>query len=59
MNDSHLVSSSSEDIDGCIYEYRYHDIVLGLYSLSGRMSYRKISRSLEAARFGFELFLSL
>ena len=28
----------------------------GLYSLSGRTSYRKISRSLEAARFGFRLF---
>ena len=32
---------------------------LGLYSLSGRTSYRNISRSLEAARFGFELFHSL
>ena len=31
----------------------------GLYSLSGRTSYRKISWSLEAARFGFRLFLSL
>ena len=31
----------------------------GLYSLSGRTSYRKISRSLEAARFGFKLFQSL
>ena len=32
---------------------------LGLYSLSGRTSYRKISWSLEAARFGFKLFQSL
>ena len=32
---------------------------LGLYSLSGKMSYRKISWSLEAARFGFKLFQSL
>ena len=32
---------------------------LGLYSLSGKTSYRKISWSLEAARFGFELFQSL
>ena len=31
----------------------------GLYSLSGKTSYRKISRSLEAARFGFKLFQSL
>ena len=30
----------------------------GLYSLSGKMSYRKISWSLEAARFGFKLFQS-
>ena len=34
-------------------------VVLGLYSLSGRTSYRKISRSLEAARFRFKLFQSL
>ena len=32
---------------------------LGLYSLSGRMSYRKISWRLEAPRFGFRLFQSL
>ena len=31
-------------------------LLLGLYSPSGRTSYRKISRSLEAARFGFKLF---
>ena len=30
--------------------------ILGLYSLSGKTSYRKISWSLEAARFGFKLF---
>ena len=30
-----------------------------LYSLSGKTSYLKISRSLEAARFGFKLFQSL
>ena len=28
----------------------------GLYLLSGRTSYRKISWSLKAARFGFRLF---
>ena len=32
---------------------------LALYSLSGRTSYRKISRSLEAAWFGIKLFQSL
>ena len=32
---------------------------LGLYSQSGRTSYGKISRSLEAARFGFKLVPSL
>ena len=32
---------------------------LGLYSLSGKTSYRKISWSLEAARFGFKHFQSL
>ena len=32
--------------------------LLGLYSLSGKTSYRKISWSLEAARFGFKLFQS-
>ena len=31
---------------------------MGLYSLSGRTSYRKISWCLEAARFGFRLFQS-
>ena len=39
----------------------YRDICkdMGLYSLSGKTSYRKISWSLEAARFGFQLFQSL
>ena len=32
---------------------------LGLYSLSGKTSYRKISWSLEAVRFGIKLFQSL
>ena len=34
-------------------------ISLGLYSLSRRVSYRKISWSLEAARFGFRLTIAL
>ena len=38
---------------------RYLFWYLGLYSLSGKTSYRKISWSLEAARFGFKLFQSL
>ena len=33
--------------------------ILGLYSLSDKMFYRKISWSLEAARFGFRLFQPL
>ena len=33
--------------------------IQGLYSLSGKTSYRKISWSLEAARFGFKVFQSL
>ena len=36
-----------------------HSAILGLYSLSGKTSYRKISWSLEAAGFGFKLFKSL
>ena len=36
-----------------------HDRDQGLYSLSGRTSYRKISWSLEAARFIFRIFQSL
>ena len=34
-------------------------MIQGLYSLSGKTFYRKISWSLEAARFGFILFQSL
>ena len=33
--------------------------IQGLYSLSGKTSHGKISRSLEAVRFGFKLFQSL
>ena len=36
-----------------------HSVSQGLYSLSGRTYYRKISWSLEAARFGFKLVQSL
>ena len=39
--------------------WRERDWHQGLYSLSGKTSYRKISWSLEAARFGFKLFQSL
>ena len=41
----------------CLNERR--NLYQGLYSLSGKTSYRKISWSLEAARFGFKLFQSL
>ena len=37
----------------------HHRRMQGLYSLSGKTSYRKISWSLEAARFGFKLLQSL
>ena len=41
-------------------EQYYHSdtTTQGLYSLSGKTSYRKISWSLEAARFGFKRFQS-
>ena len=54
-----------------IFFAKYNDLVfkvrwrlitrkhLGLYSLSCKTTYRKISWSLEAARFGFKLFQSL
>ena len=44
------------ELDGLI---RMCLFLLGLYSLSGKTSYRKISWSLEAGRFGFKLFQSL
>ena len=43
----------------CGREYTQSITYQGLYSLSGLTSYHKISRSLEAARFGFKLVLSL
>ena len=36
-----------------------YDFCQGLYSLSGKMSYRQISRSLEAARFDVTIIVSL
>ena len=36
----------------------HHDIIQGLYSLSGRTSYRKISWSLETERLGVIMFVS-
>ena len=39
--------------------YPFHNCHQGLYSLSGKTSYCKISWSLEVARFGFRLFQSL
>ena len=47
-------------IDGLAHNYSNSIAkILGLYSLSGKTSYRKISWSLEAAGFGFKLFQSL
>ena len=44
----------------CLYKPAHTSCpFLGLYSLSGRTSYRKISWILEAARFGFRPFQSL
>ena len=43
----------------CSLVNRGHGVTLGLYSLSGRTSYHKISLSIEAARVGFKLFQSL
>ena len=44
----------------CFLKCASYDLtVLGLYSLSGRTSYHKISGSLEAARFGCRLFQSI
>ena len=45
----------------CVYGIFPHALnsMLGLYSLSGKTSYCKISWSLEVARFGFRLFQSL
>ena len=39
--------------------YCFPVLIKGLYSLSGKTSYHKISWSLEAARLGFKLFQSL
>ena len=46
------VRSNDIDMDQVIIT----SLALGLYSLSGRTSYRKISRSLESSKFWFQLF---
>ena len=57
--------SIKEDLEilSTTFETFFYDSIcewsLGLYSLSGKTSYRKISWSLEAARFEFKLFQSL
>ena len=50
-----------ETISDMIFDMYYilRKVVQGLYSLSGKACYRKISQSLEAARFRFRLFQSL
>ena len=64
----HRTGSTLAEVMACCLEATSHYLnqywltiskVLGLYSLSGKTSYRKISWSLEAARFGFKLFQSL
>ena len=57
----HLKTSSAKRCPFCLgLNVLKRDIYIqGLYSLSGKTSYRKISWSLEAARFGFKLFQSL
>ena len=54
------ITRSSYLNNGNLYTVRtasvYWDTPLGRHSLSGKTSYRKISWSLEAARFGFKLF---
>ena len=56
-------NSNATEINMCYVDCnvlsRFDKSPLGLYSLSGKTSYRKISWSLEAARFGFKLFQSL
>ena len=60
-----LVIQGTDRMIYVLYKLRLHmggslwNHPLGLYSLSGRTSYRKISWSLEATRFGFRLFQSL
>ena len=49
-------STHESPMNQCTGLYTCHQ---GLYSLSSKTSYRKISWSLEAARFGFRLFQSL
>ena len=41
-----------------LYRHVYWDVTQGLYSLSGKTSYRQISRSLEAARLGVIMIVS-
>ena len=53
-----LISQPKQNRMRCLSVPR-HFTNLGLYSLSRKTSYRKISWSLEAARFGFKLFQSL
>ena len=52
-------SGSIPLLGAVIHHARKRSTNQGLYSLSGKTSYRKISWSLEAARFGFRLFQSL
>ena len=50
---------NNNNLQGFYTEQRGILEILGLYSLSGKTSHRKISWGLKAARFGFKLFQSL
>ena len=61
INDGYILTGHQHVIKlnpGCLVE-KMTLSAQGLYSLSGKTSYCKISWSLEAARFGFKLFQSL
>ena len=66
ISDMMTTTKSAQHDDGILWEFFPHyserllsmAIQLVLYSLSGKTSYRRISRSLKAARFVFRLFQS-
>ena len=62
MTFSNAISCTKKSSNIGLENYLVRNHILftqSLYSLSGKTSYRKISWSLEAARFGFKLFQSL
>ena len=53
------MASNAENVSIWWRHYRIKALQMGLYSQSGRTSYRRISRIIKAARFGFTVFQSL